>query len=999
MKILFGFFLFLCLSLSTAVFGQYRFDNWTTDNGLPQNGVRQITQSPEGYLWFTTFDGLVRFDGVRFTTFNKSNTKGIINNRFTNIYADKDGTIYATTMEDGILTIYRDGVFSSIPSEAVPGHYIGKIEPGLDGRLRFLSEDDDRKSKSWYRLENDKFEFIEKEARFDADATITGKHGANWVVTRSGITEIRGESKFYVPLDLSRLNFQPNIFEDKDGSLWLGENYVHRIRSGEIKTFDESDGLLQNSIYHSFWQEADGSIWLSSGGASTVGVGLVQITGDSISLWGKNEGLGNTSIASVYNDREGTTWLATTKGLSRRRKQVIQGYSTQDGLIYSETYPMYRDSKDTVWIGTSKGLSLYRDGKFEPYELTPLDPTVPTKIQWRPGLMSVQSLFEDDKGKMWVGVNGGIFLVEDGKAEMLIEGYHVHAIRSDRHGNIWAATNRGLLRYNDYRVTAEYTVKDGLPNDFMTLVFEDSKGVMWFGGSGGLSRFEDGKFTNFSTKDGLVGNYVRTIYEDADGIFWIGTYDEGMSRLKDGKFFNYKEENGLYNSGVFAIEEDAAGFFWISSNRGIYRVKKQELHDLADGKIAKINSVGYGKADGMLSNECNGGRQPASLRTADGKIWFPTQEGIAVVDPAAELPNPMPPRVVVEEILSERQLIDFRALAVIEPGNKDIEIHYTGISLIKSEQIKFQYKLEGHDVNWIDAGTKRTAHYSYLPPGNYTFHVRAANSDGVWSAQNATVKLEMSPFFYQTKLFMVISVLITACLLFIGWKVSVRQLKQSEKKLSRLVAERTAELAKANENLHALANSDGLTKIGNRRRFESFLLDEWHRAVRFKTEISLIMIDIDHFKLYNDTYGHQAGDECLQRTAEAFADAIKRPTDLVARFGGEEFAIVLGGTDAVGALQIAEEAIANLRELRIPHTASATSEFLTVSAGIATMFGKFELSEIDLIEAADRTLYMAKNGGRDRIHAYDHMSGYSHEANPLAATHVDRVDATGPALH
>ncbi len=977
MKTLFGFCLFLCLSPSTGVFGQYRFDTWTTDNGLPQNGVRQITQSPEGYLWFTTFDGLVRFDGMRFTTFNKSNTKGILNNRFTNIYADKDGTIYATTMEDGVLTIYRDGVFITFPSEEVPGHYIGRIEPGPDGRLRFLSEDDDRKGKSWYHLNDGKFEFDAKETPIDADIRVTGRHGANWVVTRSGITEQRGESTFYIPLDFSRLNFKPNVFEDRDGSLWLGENFIHRVRNGEMKTFGAKDGLSQNAIYHSFWQESDGSIWLSSGGASSVGVGLVQITGDTVSLWGKNEGIGNTSIASVYNDREGTTWLATTRGLSRRRKQVIRGYTTQDGLIYSEVYPMIRDRKDTVWIGTSKGLSLYRNGKFEPFELTTLDPTVPVKLQWRPGLISVQSLFEDDKGKMWVGVNGGIFLVENGKAEMLVEGYHVHAIKSDRQGNIWAATNKGLLRYNDYKVTAEYTVKDGLPNDFMTFVFEDSNGVMWFGGSGGLSRFEEGKFTNFSTNDGLVGNYVRTIYEDTDGTFWIGTYDEGMSRLKDGKFFSYKEENGLYNSGAFAIEEDAAGFFWISSNRGIYRVKKQELHDLADGKIAKINSVGYGKADGMLSNECNGGRQPASLRDKDGKIWFPTQEGISIVDPAAELPNLMPPRVVVEEIFSERQPIDFRAGAKIEPGNRDVEIRYTGISLLKSDQIKFQYKLEGHDPNWIDAGTRRTAQYSYLPPGNYTFHVRAANSDGVWSSHNAMVKVEMRPFLYQTKAFMLLVGLGVVVLLFALWKFSVRQLEQREKRLARLVEERTAALAAANESLEALANSDGLTKIGNRRRFESFLLDEWHRAIRFKTEISLVMIDIDHFKLYNDTYGHQAGDETLQRTAEAFAAAIKRPTDLVARFGGEEFAIVLGGTDGDGAMQIAEEAVANLRAIRVPHSGSPTSETLTVSVGIATFFGSLESSEIDLIEAADQALYAAKKSGRNCISVFgDHSKSF-----------------------
>jgi diguanylate cyclase (GGDEF)-like protein len=983
MRVLIGCCLFFCFSVCSVAVGQYRFDTWTTDNGLPQNGVRQVTQTPEGYLWFTTFDGLVRFDGVRFTTYNKSNTKGILNSRFTGIFADKDGTIYATTMEDGVLTIYRNGEFTSMTSEQVPGHYIGRIEAEPDGRLRFLSEDEDRKSKSWYHLTDGKFEFVEKQLPYDTDITVHGKLGTRWTITRSGVVAASGEQTKIIPLDLSPTNFRPNVFEDRDGALWLGENKVHRIRDGQIRTFDQIDGLPANSIFHSFWQEADGSVWFSSGGASSSGAGLVQIKGDNLSVWGKGHGLGNTSILDIFNDREGTTWLATDRGLSRRRKQIIQGFSMAEGINHSEVYPLYRDRRDNIWIGTTKGLSIYRDGKFETLELKPSPPGAPADETWRPGRMSVQSLFEDANGKMWVGLNGGIYIVDNGTPRMLVKGYHVHAIKSDRHGNVWAATNKGLLRFNDYKLNATYATSEGLPNEFMTFIFEDSKGVLWFGGYGGLSRFEGGSFTNYTTKDGLTGNYVRTIYEDSDGTYWIGTYDEGMSRFKDGKFVNYGEGNGLYNSGVFAIEEDSSGYFWISSNRGIYRVKKQELNDVAEGRVAKINSVGYGKDDGMLSNECNGGRQPASLRDKDGKIWFPTQEGVAIVDPAAEEENPLPPTVVIEDVLSERHPVEFRAGAFIEPGHKDLEIRYTGISLIKSAQIKFQYKLDEHDSEWIDAGTRRTAFYSYLPPGKYTFRVRASNSDGVWSTSDAVVKVDLSPFFYQTGLFLALVALGAITGLFVVWKISVYQLEVRERKLTRLVAERTVELAKANENLQALVNSDGLTKIGNRRRFESFLNDEWHRAVRFKTEISLIMIDIDHFKLFNDTYGHQAGDDCLQRVAEAFAEAIKRPTDLVARFGGEEFAMILGGTDAEGALQIAEQAIANLAKMGIRHSQSRTSEFLTVSAGIATVFATFDMTETELIKLADAALYQAKKEGRNRIFVYDRMTAGSRSSDIL----------------
>jgi len=974
----------LILAAALAVAGQYSFDTWTTDNGLPQNGVRQITQTPDGYLWFTTFDGLVRFDGVRFTTFNKSNTKGIINNRFTGIFADTDGTVYATTMEDGILTIYRNGEFTSLDSDKVPGHYISRIERSAQGQLRMLVEDGDRKGRSWYNFSGSDFEFIEKESPPTEQFSFNGRKGSVWNIAANGVTETRDGSSVFTAIDLSRVNFRVNTFEDAGGSLWLGENKVFNIRDGKVQTFSDAAGLPQNSLYHSFWQEPDGSVWFSSGGASSASIGLVQYKDGQFKLWGKEHGLMASAIQDVFHDREGNTWLATVKGLSRRRKHAIESFSTKDGIGHSEVYPLYRDSKNTIWIGTSRGLSAYRNGKFEVVDLKAVPPEHPTDLVWKNERMSVQALFEDPQGTMWIGLNGGIFLVADGKAKMLLNGSHVHAIKDDAEGNVWAATNKGLLKFRDRKLIAQYATPEGLPNEFMTTIFRDSKNTMWFGGFGGLSKLENGKFTTYAKADGLAGNYIRTIYEDKEGTLWIGTYDEGMSRFKDGKFASYHEANGLYSSGVFAIEEDEKGNFWISSNRGIYRVKRDELNEFADGKISKINSVGYGKSDGMLTNECNGGRQPASLRDDQGRFWFPTQDGVSIVDPSRDESNPFAPTVAIEEVTVEREPVAAHGTIAIEPGKRDLEIRYTGISLIKSDQVKFQYKLEGHDKEWVDAGTQRTAHYSYLPPGNYKFLVKAANSDGVWAEQPAVLAVELKPFFYQTWTFYALSAAVIGLTLFGIWRLSVYQLRARERKLARLVEERTAELAKANEDLHRLANSDGLTKIGNRRRFESFLADEWHRAVRFRTEISLVMIDIDHFKQFNDTYGHQAGDECLQKVAEAFADTIKRPTDLVARFGGEEFALVLGGTDSEGAVTIAREALANLRDLEIQHSSSPIGEFLTVSLGIATVLPRMGSSEADLIKAADEALYQAKKNGRDRMQIFDEMK--HGPVNPLRST-------------
>lgn len=960
------FSLFLCLAFSGIVTGQYRFDTWTTDNGLPQNGVRQIAQTPEGYLWFTTFDGLVRFDGLIFTTFNKSNTKGIINNRFTGLFVDDDGTIYATTMDDGVLTVYENGEFRTYDSATVPGRFVNGIKKDPAGFVKFLTDDDDRKGRSWYRIVDGKFEFIEKYGKPNDGIKIHGRTGKTWTINPTNVVESGDGFERTIAIDLSKLGSDINSFEDRNGTLWLSENRVYRIKDGEVKVFGESEGLPSHSYYHSFWDEEDGSVWFASGGNSAATVGLIQHKDDKITIWGSEHGLQGSTISDVFVDREGTPWLATDRGLARRRKKIIQTYSKADGVDHGEIYPILKAKDGAIWIGSIKGLTVYRNGKFTPVELAS-DPSAADDQKWKNGRAFVQSLWEAPNGNLWIGVSGALFIVKNGVARSIESGGHFFDIQNDSEGNVWAASTRGIFRFVDEKLVQQYTAADGLPSENVTSIFQDSKGQLWFGSYGGLSKFENGKFINYSVNDGLVGTYVRTIYEDGDGTLWIGTYDQGLSRYRDGRFVNYNEQNGLFNNGVFAIREDSNGFFWISSNRGIYRVSKSELNALADGKIAKINSVGYGKDDGMLSNECNGGRQPSSLVDDQGRFWFPTQDGIAIVDPMAETTNSLAPAVVIENVIADREPIDFRNGVKIAAGVRDLEIKYTGISLIKSDQVKFQYKLDGRDTDWIDAGTRRTAYYSNLAPGDYKFHVRAANSDGVLNETGALVDLSLTPYFYQTRLFGLLVVLAAAGLLLLVWKLSVKQLESRERKLTHLVAARTEELAEANRVLQDLANSDGLTKIGNRRRFESFLADEWHRAVRFRTPISLLLLDIDHFKLYNDSYGHQTGDDCLQVVARAMASVIKRPTDLVARFGGEEFAVVLGGTDAAGARQIAEEMIGAISSLRIPHRLSPTNKIITVSVGLTTFEAKLEISETELIREADRALYQAKANGRDQI--------------------------------
>ncbi len=967
------FQLYFCFVECPNLFGQYHFDSWTTDNGLPQNGVREITQTPDGYLWFTTFDGLVRFDGVKFTTFNKGNTKGIINNRFTGIYCDKDGTLYATTMEDGVLTVYQNGVFSSYTSEQVPERYISLIRADENGDLNFLVDKSNSKSETWYYLRKGKFVFKEEIEKKNIKIETKGKSGKIWTISQNETIETQNGNSTIYPNKIELFDSNVENYEDSTGGLWIGGLTLTYLKDGKIKRFGEKEGFPARSDFHTFWEDADGSIWFANGGKTNPGLGLVRYKDGEFSIFGKDVGLTDTNIQDIFTDREKNIWLATGKGLNRLKNSVITTKSVKDGLSDTEVYPIYKDSKNDIWVGTAKGLNIYRNGKFEQVDFTQNGKIYSQVAIWKKNQTSIQSLFEDSNGKMWIGVAGGIFIAKNGNVEMLevSEGHHVNTILEDDAGNIWAATSKGILLFKDYKLEKFFTKKDGLPNDFMNVIYKDSNGKLWFGGYGGLSEFKDGKFINHTTKDGLTGNYVRSIYEDAEGTFWIGTYDEGLSRFKNGRFVNYRIENGLFNNGVFAIQEDNRGYFWISSNGGIYRVKKRDLNDFADGKIKQINSIGYGVADGMLNNECNGGRQPASLKDDDGNFWFPTQNGVAIVNPEAETYNALPPSVVIESATVERENVNIHDGLTIEAGQKNVEIKFTGISLIKSNQIKFKYKLEGHDRDWIDADKNRTAYYSYLPPGNYQFRVKAANSDGIWNEEGATIKLELQPFIYQTSWFYLLCLAVGVLVLLTVWKVSVFQLEANERRLAKLVDEKTEELKKANKELQHLANSDGLTAIGNRRRFEEFLADEWHRAIRFKTEISLILIDIDNFKLFNDTYGHLEGDDCLKKVAKALRQTIHRPTDLVARFGGEEFAIILGGTDAEGALTVAREAFENVNNLQISHDNSETGKFLTVSIGIATTLAELGMLESELIKAADQALYQAKENGRNQIISND----------------------------
>lgn len=734
-----------CLFASTALaqHSPYRFDHWTTDDGLPQNSVNDICQTRDGYLWLTTLDGLVRYDGVRFTVFNKRNSPGLASNRLLRLAEDADGALWIGS-EDAGVTRYAQGVFKTFTTQdGLPHNRVSRIQPDGRGGLQFQTRD----GYAYWRGNR----LLPDPEKLDPGRTrkFFARSGAVWTLDETGLYHFRdGVTTAYPPLiPPPSIRFVP-FYEDRQGHLWLGakDAGAFKIKDGVITRYAEKDGLPPVPLAE-FLEDRDSTLWIS-----TIGGGLARFQAGRFSLYSTKNGLSDNVTGPLLEDREGNLWVgASAGGLNQLSRKFITTYATESGLHDLSVYPILQDRAGNVWIGAADGLTRYAAGRFSSYA---------GREAGFPPRFVAQSLYEDSAGRLWVGSYDGIGQFKDGKyaVDKIVPPVGVAAIHEDRAGNFWFGTDKGLYKCRDGSCIV-YGANNGLPGTDVKTIYEDRRGDLWIGTYDGIARLSNGRFTHYTERDGLAGNRVRYIYEDAEGTFWIGTYDSGLSRFRNGRFTNYNVKIGLYNEGVFQILEDAHGMFWIGCNKGIYRVSKRQLNDFADGRISSIICTAYNQRDGMSNVECNGGRQPAGIRARDGRLWFPTLGGAVVIDPEASRLNPLPPPVLIESVVLDRNAVDFQGEVRIAPEQKYLEISYAGLSFINSEQAHFRYRLSGQDGDWIDAGTRRIAYYSYLPPGEYTFTVTAANSDGVWNSAGASIRIRVIPPFWRTWWFATLSML------------------------------------------------------------------------------------------------------------------------------------------------------------------------------------------------------------------------------------------------
>ena len=720
----------------------YAISTWTQDKGLPQNSINDIVQTKDGYIWFATFSGLARFNGVKFTVFNIFNSPGLVSDRIIGLFEDNTGGLWIST-EKG-LSYYKNGSF--------------KTFTGDDGFLTDSSvyARQDKKGFIWlfafpeiYRFLDGRF--YKQEIIYDENLRSRAYNGdADFFVPFKNNIYAVVENKVidFITNDKHPASYFWSAIEYPKGTIWASTNSygLYKFSRDGVQRYTTNDGLLSNHLGH-LYLDLQGTIWV------TGPKGLNYILNDKIYSITRGLGIPDSDNKIIIQDHEGNYWIGTsTKGIFQLRRTIISNYSEKDGLRNDQILSISNRADGGLLIGTNGG-GLY-ELQNNKITYSPLSKSIKQKSIW--------SIFEDSKGRIWSNANDLSYVDEKGKLVHTKAGEYnindIDAIYEDRSGSIWVGYRSGLLHYNNNKFE-RYSTEQGLSDNDVRCIFEDDKGNIWAGTANGLNKISNGKVEEFTNIPGLHNRYIRAIYQDGDGVLWFGTYGGGLIRFKDNKFFIYTTENGMYDNVVSQIVEDDNGYFWMGCNRGIQRISRHDLNDYADRKNTSFFVSVYNTYDGMLSAETNGGFQPSAVKDKDGNIYFPTIKGLSVVHTKElQINNKVPP-VYIENVLVTGKSRDFTDLHV-SYDSSNIEIEYNVLSFTAPEKIHSKYIMEGYDNGWNNTVNLRYARYTNLPPGEYTFKVIASNNDNVWNEQGASIPITVLPPFWMTWWFRSILVLI-----------------------------------------------------------------------------------------------------------------------------------------------------------------------------------------------------------------------------------------------
>ncbi|WP_313917137.1 two-component regulator propeller domain-containing protein [Tahibacter sp.] len=966
--------LLLCGSLAAAAndqrpLNEYSRETWTTRQGLPHNLVQGVAQTADGYLWFATWEGVARYNGIEFRAFDRTSVPALTDDGVRALHVLRDGTLVMATSRGGV-TLLRDGQWSrlsmreglaqdeimDVAEDAAGALWIATESAGLDrvhaGTVRHFGLEQGLPSLSLLLL------------NAHADGSLWAGTTEGVVRVRDGVVQAFGEAQGLPPGPVFDIAFTA------DGGIYVGtERGVYR---GDGERFARAAADLPVDAVQRLLTDRSGNLWIG-----TVNHGVLRLRGNQVEALGSEVGLPNNRVSALFEDREGSIWVGTNGGLLRLRDAPFVSYTTEHGLADNYVRSVLETADGTLWAGTSNGLSRWRNGRFEAMKDTAAvfgD--------------SVLSLASDAAGGLWVGTYAnGLLHWRDGTLTRWntadgLAGNQVRAIATARDGAVWVGTSRGLSRLRD-GVWRNFTVADGLPREFIMSLHAAADGRVWIGTANGaaVADADTIRAVDLSAFDEIED--VFGFHEDADGTIWMAT-DRGLVRERNGTLAAVARRHGLPVDTVFQVIADDEDRFWLTTNRGVLRIARRDADAVADGTLAELGVDVFGEADGMASAQCNGGSGPAAWRSADGRIWVATAMGLSSVDPPRlhRFTRVAPP-LVVEEVRVDDRRVALRDRFELAPGTRKIELHFAGLSYLMPQKIRYRYRLDGFDADWVERGAQRFAQFTNLAPGDYRFRVTAANAGGDWNREEAIVDLHVAPHLWQRSSFWGAAALAALAFLYFLYKARVRQLRHNERRLRELIDQRTHDLRAQTERLTAAdaekstllvrlrehadaferqAREDSLTGLSNRRWFDEQLAAEFDDAVRAQRPLVLALVDIDHFKRINDQHSHAAGDAALRAVADTMRAQL-RAQDRIARYGGEEFALLFPGTTLAEARVLAERLRHAVEECDCSGFAPGLR--ITISIGLAAREDAAHHER--LVSLADAQLYEAKRGGRNRV--------------------------------
>jgi len=950
----------------------YVIDAWTTRNGLPHNSLRDIAQTPDGHLWFATWEGAVRYNGIDFNVVSRGSTPGLRDNGIGSLYVDPAGHLWLSDSRGNLGRQQPDGGWRFWErTRDWPQALI--LDMAMDGRGRL-----------WLLFENHGMGRLDPDDRFSYFAPpkdiplpasfpriAIDAEDRLWVGTMDGLVIRQADGRWErAP---SRWNLPPGLvwpYRAVDGSLWVvADDRVYRVQGEDAVLTHHLPGL---GHFTAMLRDRNGDLWLG-----TENHGLLRMGSHGVEQLHAGDVLPNGRIGSLLEDAEGNIWVGANGGLFRLRETLFSAITRRDGVSGDYVRAVFEDRAGELWIGGGGGLDrLGADGRIRHVDVRSNSPDA----------LSVLSIAQGKDDDLWVGTYAdGVFRLRDGRLKRrYVQGEgvpsgHVRAITVDEAGTVWAGTRRGVVMLGEQGARAPNV--PGLPQGLITAL-ASIDGALWIGSVEGAHVLRGDKVERIDV-DAMGGARSVFGFRFVHGDVWIAT-DRGLYRYREGKLARVGLEQGLPVDAVFQLVPDRIGNAWVTSNRGVLRLRMEALDEAADGSATPVPSERYTEADGLPSSQANGSSSPSAILRGDGSVWIPTAAGIAAVDPARlqRYLDRRPPPTVIERVALDGHDVPFNARALL-PGGKRIGVSYVGLSYVMSDRIRYRTRLVGLDQGWVERDRQRTVEYMGLPPGDYTLQVAAAHPGGPWTQDVANWSFTIKPMWWQRNDARAVTALLLLVSLWVLYRYMVHRYRTKNVRLARLVNERTRDLQAQAERLLAAdreraqllervrrqavayerqAREDVLTGLPNRRRFDEILTRDMAVSQRAGHPLCLALIDLDHFKRINDAHSHAVGDAVLREAAIVFA-AGSRAADLLARLGGEEFALLLPDTTLDESIAICER----MQEKFQTHALWAGVDGLRVTFSVGIAECRFDDTPARLMERADAAMYRAKNQGRNII--------------------------------